>query len=253
MSRQRRQREDAGFSMIELLVTIVLAGIVFAAMVPFFANALKRTSADELRVDATNIAQDRIEQTRLLAYADITSANLNSPPSPASEFGDGRYGSTYTLVGESRSYGVSYVVTPLTDANAKYVRVEVSRPGSDSYVTAADTIIDNPEPGDTSWTEAEPTGLTMAVWFDVYSYVRSPGVTMRRVQTNVDPNVEVNLGSKMPDPITHECTWTGLTGGPNYTYRISCWSTRATYEMNAPPFRLWTNGRLKFDTYPGGD
>ena len=33
-----------GFSMVELLVTIVLAGIIFAAMVPFFANALKRTS-----------------------------------------------------------------------------------------------------------------------------------------------------------------------------------------------------------------
>ena len=73
-------RGRGGFSMVELLVTIVIAGIVFAAMVPFFANALKRTSADELRVDATNIAQDRIEQVRLLNYSDVTSANLNSPP-----------------------------------------------------------------------------------------------------------------------------------------------------------------------------
>ncbi len=64
----------AGFSMVELLFTVVLAGIIFAAMVPFFANALKRTSGDELRVDATNIAQDRIEQVRLLPYVDITSA-----------------------------------------------------------------------------------------------------------------------------------------------------------------------------------
>ncbi|NLT92961.1 MAG: type II secretion system protein, partial [Actinobacteria bacterium] len=59
-------RDRRGFSMIELLVTIVIAGIVFAAMIPFFANALQRTSEDQLRVDATNIAQDRIEQVRLL-------------------------------------------------------------------------------------------------------------------------------------------------------------------------------------------
>ena len=49
-------RDGRGFSMIELLVTIVIAGIVFAAMIPFFANALQRTSEDQLRVDATNIA-----------------------------------------------------------------------------------------------------------------------------------------------------------------------------------------------------
>ena len=72
------RRGTRGFSMIELLVTVVLAGIIFAAMVPVFAGALKKTSGDNLRVTATNIAQDRIEKVRQLAYADITAANLNS-------------------------------------------------------------------------------------------------------------------------------------------------------------------------------
>ena len=35
---------EAGFSFVELLVTIVLAGIIFAAMVPVFAGALKKTT-----------------------------------------------------------------------------------------------------------------------------------------------------------------------------------------------------------------
>ena len=62
-------REQSGFSMVELLVTIVIAGIIFAAMVPFFANALSTTSRDAERNDAQNIAVDRIEQVRLLPYA----------------------------------------------------------------------------------------------------------------------------------------------------------------------------------------
>jgi hypothetical protein len=32
-----------------------------------------------------------------------------------------------------------------------------------------------------------------------------------------------------------------------------CHSTKASYVLTAPPFRMWSNGKLKFDTYPGGD
>ena len=44
------KRRARGFSMVELLVSVVLAGVMFAAMVPVFANALKRTTGDNLRV-----------------------------------------------------------------------------------------------------------------------------------------------------------------------------------------------------------
>lgn len=250
------KRGRAGFSMIELLISVVVAGIIFAAMVPFFANALKRTSGDELRVDATNIAQDRIEQVRLLDYSDITAANLNYTPIPTvNPFGDGRFGPIYTQVGETKPFHVAYEVSPVADANAKYVRVSVSRSGSDAYVTTADTVIDNPQPGDTSLTDQEPTNLSMTVWFDNWTYVKSPGVVITRLQTNVTPNVTTTCApvSQMPTSSNQELTWTGLTGGPNYTYTITCYSSKATYPMVAPPFRLWTSGRLKFDTYPGGD
>jgi type II secretory pathway pseudopilin PulG len=243
--------------MVELLVAIVLAGIVFAAMVPFFANALKRTSADEYRVDSTNIAQDRIEQVHLLDYTDITAANLNYAPSPAANpFGDGRFGPDYVLIGESRAYHIDYEVSPAASpaARQKYIKVSVSRPGS-GYVTTADTIIKNPEPGDTSVMDEEPTDLRMTIWFDNYVYVKSPGVVIRRVQTNVTPNATTTPapGYQMPSSGNRELTWSGLTGGPNYTYYIFCESSKATYTLAAPPFRMWTSGRLKFDTYPGGN
>ena len=105
-------RPQRGFSLVELLVTIVIAGIIFAAMVPFFANALKRTSEDELRVDATNIAQDRIEQVRLLAYADITAAEPQLLAQSDGQLRSATVASapSYTLVGESRPYTVDYEV-----------------------------------------------------------------------------------------------------------------------------------------------
>jgi prepilin-type N-terminal cleavage/methylation domain-containing protein len=243
-----------GFSMVELLVTIVIAGIVFAAMVPFFANALNRTSEDELRVDSTNIAQDRIEQVRLLDYAVITDASLNTT---STSFGDGRFGPTYTLVGESRPYTITYEVTPPSESDVpqKLVTVRVSRPGS-SYVTTADTIVQNPAAGNSSVSDSEPTDLTMTVYFDNWTYVDSTGVTIRRVRTVDSIPVATTTPtptSQRPTSTNREVTWTGLTGGPNYTYTIMCESSKANYTLTAPPFRMWTSGRLKFDTYPGGD
>jgi prepilin-type N-terminal cleavage/methylation domain-containing protein len=253
-----RHRGD-GFSMIELLVTIVLAGIVLGAMVPFFANALKRTSADELRVDATNIAQDRIEQVRLLSYGDIRNDYLNSPPSPASSFGDGRFGPTYQLIGESRPYHVDYIVSPANDDQAaqKHVTVTVTRSGS-TFSTVADAVIMNPEAGQVAaTTSASPsalptTNLSITVSFKNWSQVTSAGVSVQRVQTNVTP-----FATTTPAPLTQVPTassttviWTGLTGGRDYIYTVTCHSTYIT--STCPAFHLLKSARLKFDTHPGG-
>jgi prepilin-type N-terminal cleavage/methylation domain-containing protein len=253
---------SAGFSMVELLVTIIIAGVVFAAMGPMVVNALNRTDEDEVRVDGNTIAQDRIEQVRLLPYTDITEPNLNYSPSPTtspSPFGDGRFGPTYTLFDEVRSYNIRYYVTPTPYPTSlqKLVKVTVSRPGS-SYVTTAQTLVRDSRAGINIVTETEPTNLTLTVYFDNITYVVSPGVTLRRVQTNVTPNATVSPTpvsppGAIPNATYTEVKFTGLTGGPNYTYSVFCKSSKATYTMAAPPFRLWTSGRLKFDTYPGGD
>jgi prepilin-type N-terminal cleavage/methylation domain-containing protein len=247
-----RPRPARGFSMVELMVAVVIASIVFAAMVPFFANALKRTSEDELRVDSTNIAQDRIEQIRLLGYADVTVPNLTAVDT---SFGDGRFGPTYTMIGETRPYTVTYEVTPADaggDVPQKVVTVHVTR--DDGFVTTAHTIIKNPAAGLSTSTDAEPIDLTMTVYFDNASYVKSPGVVIRRVRTNVTPNATTTPAPSTPwTSGATQVKWTGLIGGPNYTYTIMCHSNKASYVLTAPPFRMWSNGKLKFDTYPGGD
>jgi prepilin-type N-terminal cleavage/methylation domain-containing protein len=251
---------QSGFTLTELLATLVIAAIFFAAMIPFFINALKRTSADRQRVDANLIAQDRMEQIRLLRFTDITQANLNLSPSPAANpFGDGRFGPTYTLYGQSRPYSVTYHVqpTPAPTSLQKYVEVRVTPPDS-GFVTTAHTIVRDEQAGITSVTEAEPTDLALTVYFDKYQYVIAPGVTLQRVQTNVTPNVTSWMTpdappGAVPTATNQTVTFSGLTGGPNYTYSVFCRSKKASYTLAAPPFRLWKNGRLKFDTYPGGD
>jgi prepilin-type N-terminal cleavage/methylation domain-containing protein len=251
-----------GFSFIELLVTLIIAGVVFAALLPFFANALSRTSEDEVRVDANTIAQDRLEQIRLLPFTQITEPNLRLSPTPtptSSQFGDGRFGPTYSLYGEGRPYSVQYYVTPTPYATSleKYVKVTVTRADT-NFITSAHTIIRDPTAGTSSVTDAEPTNLTLTVTFDTYQYVVSPGVTLQRVQTNVTPNVTtsptpVSPPGAIPNATYPTVKFANLTGGPNYTYSLFCNSSKATYVMAAPPFRLWTSGPFRFDTYPGGD
>jgi prepilin-type N-terminal cleavage/methylation domain-containing protein len=65
-----------GFSLIELLVTILLAGIVFGAMVPLFVGASAKSAADNMRTIATQVAQDKIEKLRQLDYDAINAQNL---------------------------------------------------------------------------------------------------------------------------------------------------------------------------------
>ena len=61
-----RARRNGGFSLVELMITTVIAGIVFAGMVPMFVNAEQASSGDQMRNIATNVAQDRIEKLRVL-------------------------------------------------------------------------------------------------------------------------------------------------------------------------------------------
>ena len=140
MNTSVRARLDAGgFSMIELLVTVVLAGIIFAAMVPVFANALKETSRDNFRVTATNLAQDRIEKIRMLDFIDITAGNLSS-----SSFADNEFGTTFTTIG-----GKTYTIEDYFVADApkyKTVKVKVSWSAAATDNTTVQTVIMNPAP-----------------------------------------------------------------------------------------------------------
>ncbi len=107
MNRVHRRRE-AGFSFVELLITIVITGIVFAAMVPLFLSSQRAVAGDSLRNAALQLAQDKLEKVRALDYDLIDEANLTS-----STFMDGQFGTSVqwaTGGGNTRAFTVAYDV-----------------------------------------------------------------------------------------------------------------------------------------------
>jgi type II secretory pathway pseudopilin PulG len=123
-------RREVGFSFVELLVTIVIAGIAFAAIVPMFVGAQQKSSGDNMRNIATQMARDKIEKIRQLDY-DLIAADKNASPlnnlDPAAPpnlynryFAAGQFGSTVAAEsggGSSKTLQVDYIVTPVP-ANA---------------------------------------------------------------------------------------------------------------------------------------
>jgi len=255
----RAKPASRGFSMVELLVTVVLAGIIFAAMVPVFAGALKKTTGDNFRVTATNIAQDRLEKVRQLNYADITLANLNS-----STYAGSQFGTSYTppASGGSKPYTISYSVypgpSPSPQLNYKKVAVTVTWSGSGpNYTTTLNTIVMDPAAvSATSTSNPYPTpsgGYTLTVSFKDATQVRSPGVVVTykvgATTYTPAPTVAQTFSPGLPSK-TYTLIWTGLPGGINTPYTVTCKSLYIT--STAPIFHLLTNGWIKFDTHPGG-
>ena len=133
----RARHASSGFSFVELLVTVVIAGIVFAAMFPLFAGALQKASGDQMRNIALNVAQDRIEKIRALSYSQIA-ANKTTPNTTPNLYNStwmgGQFGPSYTATSGgagSRVFTVDYTVTEVGTAPTVYKKVDV-----DVYWTA---------------------------------------------------------------------------------------------------------------------
>jgi prepilin-type N-terminal cleavage/methylation domain-containing protein len=259
-----------GFSLVELLVTVVLAGIIFLAMVPLFVNVLKRTSTDTRRVVATNVAQARVEAIRLLAstlgptptsitepigYAAITTANLNTPG-----FASGLFATSFPAAHGGPPYKVTYTVTPDASATAasKVVTVTVSRPGIDSFNTTVTTTIKNPTAVVATSTSGPGDPLapkTLTVLFKNWTEVKKVQV----VYVNSGPTPAVTTTAtpltQQPSSGATSCVWTNLPGGANYMYTVTCWPQSPSSWTNplvGESFRMWASGPMKFDTNPGG-
>jgi type II secretory pathway pseudopilin PulG len=154
----------AGFSFVELLVTIIVAGIAFAALVPLFVQTAKATSSDKARNLAKNIGQDRIEKIRQLPYNLITENNLKSstnrlahtttPIYPEWKWA-AQFGPTAIAQNEggfSKQYDVTYSVVFVGGNDNGTARLETSTgDGTEDYleVTVAVTWQGNPKPAKT--------------------------------------------------------------------------------------------------------
>jgi prepilin-type N-terminal cleavage/methylation domain-containing protein len=224
-------RLSEGFSLVELLVTIVLAGIVFAALVPVFVSAQKASSGDRARNTATSIAQDRVEKIRLLAFDQIVddASHLQS-----SSFDGGQFGTAAAGAG-GKPYTVAYSVenVPSTGAvNYKRVSVTVSwtAPPAPVRPVTLTTIVMNPQATSASsspspTTSASPSPSPSPTSAGTYSltilvtnnYVNaSSGVTV--VRTDVTPTVVAVPAMQVPTTSVPS-VWSGLSPG---TYLITC-------------------------------
>lgn len=120
-----------GFSFVELLVSIVIAGVAFAALVPVFVGAQQKASSDQMRNVALNIAQDRIEKVRALSYSQIA-ADADDPTSTPNlynpAFMGGQFGAETTItsgVGGTKVFTVGYTVTEVGAGLTAYKKVDV--------------------------------------------------------------------------------------------------------------------------------
>lgn len=143
----RARRDARGFSFVELLVTILIAGIAFAAIVPLFVMAQGKNVDDNMRTISLNIARDKLERMRQLDYDSITVPNLNS-----TTFADGQFGTSWVAqsgTGSTKTMSIAYTVTnyPLgaADGSETYKQVQVSvgwtAPPNPVYPAVLSTIV----------------------------------------------------------------------------------------------------------------
>ena len=121
----RACNRGAGFSFVELLVTIIIAAIAFAAMVPVFVGASQKASGNKARNIALNVAQDRLEKIRQLDFDQITIDNVES-----ATFAGGQFGTEFTTSsgGVDKVFDVAYDLQNQGGSGAMpaYVRVRVT-------------------------------------------------------------------------------------------------------------------------------
>jgi len=261
----RARRDERGFSFVELLVTIVLAGIIFAAMVPVFVSAQKASSGDRARNIASNVAQDRIEKIRLLGFDQIVADENNPTTVPnlyngAAAFAGGQFGGTYAPPGSTKPYQIDYTVenVPSTGAvNYKRVSVTVTwtAPPSPVAPVTMQTIVMNPaatsnssspspspSPSSTPTPTPTPTPgsfkLTVMVNADT---VTTDGVTV--VRTDVTPNTAMPPASQIPTT-TVPVYWTGLPAGK---YLVTCNYHKGRDKQRQETVTLGPDYSLTFD------
>jgi len=222
----RKGPSQRGVTLTELLVTIVLAGIFFAAAVPLFVYATKQNSADAARNIALNVAQDRVEKIRQLDFDDLKDENLNGE---VATFYPGQFGRTYEYVknGSSKTYHVECVVqdvTPSGDAVAyKQVSVRVwwDAPPAPVKTVELKTVVYK------QWSGPQTTSLRLspppvaptpdlfssaeiAAWFANERWI-APAASQEAVNVYISPFDVPSMSHQDPETNTWLYGWVDLT------------------------------------------
>lgn len=70
------------FTLLELIVTCLLLGVLFTAMVPLLATTARQRQASDRRLAATNHASNVLERWTALDYAELTVGSTTNHPLP---------------------------------------------------------------------------------------------------------------------------------------------------------------------------
>lgn len=73
----RKPSNKAGFTLIELIITIVVAGVISIAVASFISEYLDGTVFLRYEIFAMNLARMEIEKTNNLEFADLGNASWN--------------------------------------------------------------------------------------------------------------------------------------------------------------------------------
>ena len=110
----KKHRSEAGFTLIETTIAMVLMAIVGLGIASLFAYAASNTSNAAAREMATAVAQQRMEQLKSVVFND---ASLTATPL-------GGTSSTVTRMG--RQYTVLTTIVDSANAKSKTITVKVT-------------------------------------------------------------------------------------------------------------------------------
>lgn len=112
--KQSKHQSEAGFTLIETVISMVLMGIVGLGIAILFAFAASSTANAADREMATAVAQQKMEQLKSVAFTD---ALLNTTSSA---------GVTTTVTRLGRDYSVNTNITANSTATLKTITIKVT-------------------------------------------------------------------------------------------------------------------------------
>lgn len=217
-----------GFSLIEVLVTVVVLALALLALSKFQGDSLKEGSLSKQRTEATNIAQSQIEQFRNFTnFATVTT------PSP----------NPITVTGTNATFTVNRTITA-AGANLAQVQVTVTWPGSNGQVTPNTTItlasaISNVSPNATAQaagTPAAPIVVPPPVTSTTGSTTTTTGATGGTDTTSTTSGTTGTTGTTSTTSTTSGTT--GTTGTTSGTSGIPATASCTFYFTNPNTFTV---------------
>ena len=233
--RRHVHRRERGFSLVELLVTVVMSGILFGAMTPMFLSGEIKSSSDEMRNIALNLAQDRVEKIHTLEFSQITLANLQSSTFDGNQFGTSW---TSTSGGSAKVFTVAYTVqnTAASGSQPAYVSATVTvtwaAPPSPVLPVVLETVITSDFAG------PNLTDLTVGP-LNGSGYINSSPVTLTATVATADVSstaqVVFSIYTQTGSLVTQITQTSGSSGVYTGSWNASS-ATNGVYEFQAQAY-----------------